>query len=134
MFTRPFLCFSALWDIETGQQTTAFSGHTGDVMSLSLCPDNRSFVSGACDASAKVLTFDLYPKLRQICRSAYYVTLLGPGEIKSFEIKLTVSCFEEQVKLQRHVSHPTKCGPFSATFKGLSHTSLSYFGHAQNYL
>lgn len=48
------LCCSALWDIETGQQTQTFSGHTGDVMSLSLSPDYRSFVSGACDASAKV--------------------------------------------------------------------------------
>ena len=45
---------SALWDIETGQQTTSFTGHTGDVMSLSLSPDMRTFVSGACDASAKV--------------------------------------------------------------------------------
>lgn len=51
------LCFSfssALWDIETGQQTTTFAGHTGDVMSLSLAPDSRLFVSGACDASAKL--------------------------------------------------------------------------------
>jgi len=47
--------YSALWDIETGQQTTSFNGHTGDVMSLSLSPDTRSFVSGACDASAKVI-------------------------------------------------------------------------------
>lgn len=45
---------SALWDIETSQQTTVFSGHTGDVMSLSLSPDLRTFVSGACDASAKL--------------------------------------------------------------------------------
>ncbi|KAF6728870.1 Guanine nucleotide-binding protein G(I)/G(S)/G(T) subunit beta-2 [Oryzias melastigma] len=28
----------AMWDIETSQQTTVFSGHTGDVMSLSLSP------------------------------------------------------------------------------------------------
>lgn len=46
--------YSALWDIETGQQTTTFAGHTGDVMSLSLAPDSRLFVSGACDASAKL--------------------------------------------------------------------------------
>lgn len=46
--------YSALWDIETGQQTTTFAGHTGDVMSLSLAPDSRIFVSGACDASAKL--------------------------------------------------------------------------------
>ena len=44
----------ALWDIETGQQVTAFTGHTGDVMSLSLSPDMRTFISGACDASAKL--------------------------------------------------------------------------------
>ncbi|GAA51958.1 guanine nucleotide binding protein (G protein) beta 1 [Clonorchis sinensis] len=43
-----------LWDIETGQQIANFTGHTGDVMSLSLAPDNRTFVSGACDASAKL--------------------------------------------------------------------------------
>lgn len=48
------LICSALWDIETGQQTTTFAGHTGDVMSLSLAPDSRLFVSGACDASAKL--------------------------------------------------------------------------------
>ncbi|KAL7978640.1 hypothetical protein Chor_010683 [Crotalus horridus] len=49
----------ALWDIETGQQTTTFTGHTGDVMSLSLAPDSKCFVSGACDASAKL--WDFFP-------------------------------------------------------------------------
>ncbi|XP_064349054.1 guanine nucleotide-binding protein subunit beta-4 isoform X2 [Camelus dromedarius] len=44
----------ALWDIETAQQTTIFTGHSGDVMSLSLSPDMRTFVSGACDASSKL--------------------------------------------------------------------------------
>ena len=52
-----FCLFSALWDIETGQHTTTFTGHTGDVMSLSLAPDMRTFVSGACDASAKVRAY-----------------------------------------------------------------------------
>jgi WD40 repeat protein len=52
--------FSALWDIETGQQTTSFNGHTGDVMSLSVSPDMRSFVSGACDASAKVIDSQIF--------------------------------------------------------------------------
>jgi len=44
----------ALWDIETGVQVSQFTGHTGDVMSISLSPDNRTFVSGACDAAAKL--------------------------------------------------------------------------------
>lgn len=48
------LSCSALWDIETGQQATSFSGHTGDVMSLSLSPDYKTFVSGACDATSKL--------------------------------------------------------------------------------
>ena len=37
-----------------GQQMAVYAGHTGDVMSLSLSPDYRTFVSGACDASAKL--------------------------------------------------------------------------------
>lgn len=53
-FLPLFFPRSALWDIETGQQTTAFTGHTGDVMSLSLSPDMSTFVSGACDASSKL--------------------------------------------------------------------------------
>jgi len=44
----------ALWDVETGHQVAVYAGHTGDVMSLSLAPDNKTFVSGACDASAKL--------------------------------------------------------------------------------
>ncbi|CAN0338954.1 guanine nucleotide-binding protein G(I)/G(S)/G(T) subunit beta-1-like isoform X2 [Lethenteron reissneri] len=43
-----------LWDIETGRLSSTFMGHTGDVMSLSLSPDGRMFVSGACDSSAKL--------------------------------------------------------------------------------
>lgn len=54
IFPSLIILSSALWDIETGQQTTTFTGHTGDVMSLSLAPDARCFVSGACDASAKL--------------------------------------------------------------------------------
>ncbi|XDB60379.1 hypothetical protein AB1E18_013753 [Capra hircus] len=58
----------ALWDIETGQQTTTFTGHTGDVMSLSLAPDTRlSLVlvtlqpnSGTCEKDdATCRLFDL---------------------------------------------------------------------------
>ncbi|KAJ9117900.1 hypothetical protein QFC20_000181 [Naganishia adeliensis] len=43
-----------LWDIEAGVRTMEFSDHTGDVMSVSLSPDQNLFVSGACDATAKV--------------------------------------------------------------------------------
>ena len=34
LFSGDMTC--GLWDIETGQQTTAFVGHTGDVMSVAL--------------------------------------------------------------------------------------------------
>ncbi|OAF65124.1 Guanine nucleotide-binding protein subunit beta [Intoshia linei] len=44
----------SLWDLETGQQTTQFLGHNGDIMSVELSPDHRTFVSGACDATAKL--------------------------------------------------------------------------------
>ena len=45
---------------------TTFAGHTGDVMSLSLSPDQKTFVSGACDASAKVIVMsyeDIFIKI-----------------------------------------------------------------------
>ena len=54
MFPTHLLCLSSLWDTETGQAIVNFVGHTGDVMSISLGPDHTSFVSGACDSSAKV--------------------------------------------------------------------------------
>ena len=57
---------SALWDIETGQQCTQFTGHTGDVMSLSLASNARTFVSGACDASAK-----LWDIREGVCRQTF---------------------------------------------------------------
>jgi guanine nucleotide-binding protein G(I)/G(S)/G(T) subunit beta-1 len=63
-----------LWDIEAGVRVVEFSDHTGDVMrlvlyyllslrqllrlpnphSLSLAPNSNTFVSGACDATAKL--------------------------------------------------------------------------------
>ena len=44
------------WDIEMGTAKTTFSGHDGDVMSVSILPeiDKNVFVSGSCDALAKV--------------------------------------------------------------------------------
>jgi len=44
-----------LWDIEAGAKLTEFSDHNGDVMSVSINPnDKNTFVSGACDATAKL--------------------------------------------------------------------------------
>jgi len=43
-----------VWNIETGKLLKAFSGHNGDVMSVSVSQDGNTFVSGACDATAKL--------------------------------------------------------------------------------
>ncbi|TIB32250.1 hypothetical protein E3P86_03184, partial [Wallemia ichthyophaga] len=43
-----------LWDIESGVRIQEFHDHTGDVMSISLGPNQNTFVSGACDATAKI--------------------------------------------------------------------------------
>jgi len=43
----------ALWDVPSQKRVVEFEGHTGDVMFLSVAPDNQTFVSGACDAKAK---------------------------------------------------------------------------------
>eukprot|EP00613_Pedinella_sp_CCMP2098_P043059 CAMPEP_0171781714 /NCGR_PEP_ID=MMETSP0991-20121206/60404_1 /TAXON_ID=483369 /ORGANISM="non described non described, Strain CCMP2098" /LENGTH=365 /DNA_ID=CAMNT_0012389397 /DNA_START=189 /DNA_END=1283 /DNA_ORIENTATION=+ len=44
-----------LWDVETGENKSTFSGHDGDCMSIAICPtDQNLFISGACDATAKL--------------------------------------------------------------------------------
>ncbi len=45
-----------LWDIENVTKVQEFTDHNGDVMSISINPANRAnvFVSGACDATAKL--------------------------------------------------------------------------------
>ncbi|KAK4705847.1 hypothetical protein P7C70_g343, partial [Phenoliferia sp. Uapishka_3] len=43
-----------LWDVDAGVRVIEFNDHSGDVMSLSLGPNQNIFVSGACDATAKV--------------------------------------------------------------------------------
>jgi len=42
------------WDLEKGVPRTIFGTHEGDVMSISLQDDGTTFVSGACDRTAKV--------------------------------------------------------------------------------
>ncbi|KAF8962809.1 guanine nucleotide-binding protein subunit beta 1 [Entomortierella lignicola] len=43
-----------LWDLDAGVKLMEFNDHTGDVISISISPDQRVFVSGACDATSKV--------------------------------------------------------------------------------
>jgi len=43
-----------LWDVEKGSVVQKFQEHTGDVMSVSVSPDQTTFVSGACDSHAKI--------------------------------------------------------------------------------
>jgi len=44
-----------MWDIESNVKMVEFSDHNGDVMSLSINPnDKNTFISGACDATAKL--------------------------------------------------------------------------------
>jgi len=43
-----------LWDVETKSPKAIFNDHTGDVMSVSIYDANDTFVSGSCDATAKL--------------------------------------------------------------------------------
>jgi guanine nucleotide-binding protein G(I)/G(S)/G(T) subunit beta-1 len=43
-----------LWDVETKAPKAIFNDHTGDVMSVSIFDSNDTFVSGSCDATAKL--------------------------------------------------------------------------------
>lgn len=43
-----------LWDVEAKSPKAIFNDHTGDVMSVSIYDQNEIFVSGSCDATAKL--------------------------------------------------------------------------------
>jgi guanine nucleotide-binding protein G(I)/G(S)/G(T) subunit beta-1 len=43
-----------LWDVETKTPKAIFNDHTGDVMSVSVFDSKDTFVSGSCDATAKL--------------------------------------------------------------------------------
>jgi guanine nucleotide-binding protein G(I)/G(S)/G(T) subunit beta-1 len=43
-----------LWDVETKTPKAIFNDHTGDVMSVSVFDSKDMFVSGSCDATAKL--------------------------------------------------------------------------------
>ncbi|KAG9396447.1 Guanine nucleotide-binding protein, beta subunit [Carpediemonas membranifera] len=43
-----------LWDLETRKKVQSFQEHTEDVMSVSMAPDNSTFVSGGLDKVARI--------------------------------------------------------------------------------
>jgi len=43
-----------LWDVESKAPKAIFNDHTGDVMSVSICEANKTFISGSCDSTAKL--------------------------------------------------------------------------------
>lgn len=44
-----------LWDLDSSVMITKWKDHGGDVMSISVCPnDDNLFVSGACDTAARI--------------------------------------------------------------------------------
>lgn len=51
-----------LWDIETGILEQQFQGHTGDVMSVDVSPDGKTFVSGACDLAGMLWDLSAPPR------------------------------------------------------------------------
>jgi len=55
-------CTCILWDVESKQATAIFNDHTGDVMSVSVHENNNTFVSGSCDATAKLWDYRMKTK------------------------------------------------------------------------
>lgn len=43
-----------MWDLETGRKTTDFPAHNGDVVSISLSPDNNTYITGSVDKTCRL--------------------------------------------------------------------------------
>lgn len=53
-----FLDFRCVWDMEVGKKVKeVFPAHCGDVVSISLSPDNSYFVTGSVDRTCKLWDF-----------------------------------------------------------------------------
>lgn len=46
--------FRCIWDLEAGKKTTEFDAHCGDVVSISLAPDMKTYVTGSVDKTCKL--------------------------------------------------------------------------------
>ncbi|KAH3766934.1 guanine nucleotide-binding protein subunit beta [Pelomyxa schiedti] len=80
-----------LWDVETGTAITKFTGSTGDVMSVAVCPTNpNEFASGATDARTRiydirdqnpVITWrDAYSDIYSVCISGNGILFAAAGD------------------------------------------------------
>lgn len=53
-----YICdIRCMWDLESGKKTVDFPAHVGDVVSISLSPDGKSYVTGSVDKTCKVWDF-----------------------------------------------------------------------------
>lgn len=43
-----------VWDLEVGKKTLEMDGHQGDVVSISMSPDKKTFVTGSVDKTSKL--------------------------------------------------------------------------------
>lgn len=61
-----------LWDVEAKTPKQIFNDHTGDVMSVSIWEDTSMFVSGSCDATAKLWDYRVESKNGKNCVMTYH--------------------------------------------------------------
>lgn len=71
-----------MWDLETGRKTVDFPAHNGDVVSISVSPDGKTYVTGSVDKtcrlwdireqSPKQTFFGHESDVNSVCVSTYY--------------------------------------------------------------
>lgn len=49
-----FPFYSCIWDLEKGKREVDFEGHAGDIVSISVAPDGKQFVTGSVDKSCRL--------------------------------------------------------------------------------
>ena len=54
LLTDNNLFYSCMWDIEAGKRSLDFEAHAGDVVSISLSPDIKTYVTGSVDKSCRL--------------------------------------------------------------------------------
>lgn len=87
---------SCLWDLEAGKRSLEFEAHSGDVVSISLSPDYKSYITGSVDKSCRLWDLrDEKPKqtffghtsdVNSVCVSCLSFASVGAAHTRLWEL------------------------------------------------
>jgi WD40 repeat protein len=127
---------SCLWDLEAGKRSLEFEAHSGDVVSISLSPDSKSYVTGSVDKSCRLWDLrDEKPKQTFFGHTAdvnsVCVSHLSLGSIRAVihrhQKRIVPRGFVSLLSLSTHLKNGSIFHILSFTYLVFNSVNASYF-------